>query len=247
MEIGRNANFNELTIQDWEMANEELGKKVDFLFYCKEPTSNTGNRETSEEFHSALQFCQKYSVKFVLSSSVEVLSHDDLEIKETTPIAPITTRGERFLHLEELLQENYLQQSFSYVILRFPVVYGPWQPEENGFQKLMRLQAEGKEMKPVEESYTGDVIYVSDAVNALYKAAITSVDGEVIHVTSGQTEEWQKAMELLLNKKQNKREKEIILSNEKAKKVLEFVPSVSIEDGIRLQKQHLTRRINSDL
>jgi UDP-glucose 4-epimerase len=248
MVIGRNANLNQLQKEDWENRLSKQTEKIDTLFYCIDiPTLNdTYQADARQYMIQAIEYCQKHSTKLIVASSIEVVDHQENIITEKSPLLPVTKRGEFYLQLEQLLNIYWLKKSFPYLILRLPTLYGPWQPDSFAFQKALRLKEEGKPVDWVEDYYMGDVLFIEDAITAYIKAATSPHVHEVVHVTSGQIGEWEKGMEIILNKKRKDRSINYKFSNEKAEELLTFRPSVLLEEGLNKQSNHIRQSIGRD-
>ncbi len=149
MAIGRNSNLDFVRQKDYENWTNNLSEKRDVLFFTIDFMSHNEGEETTlveKLLHEAIEYCKLHSIKLIFSSSTETVAHDSTIITEQSPIAPLTKRGEMYLKLEKLIQAQGEKHKLSYLILRFPTIYGPWQPETFAFQRVLRLMEEGKEV-----------------------------------------------------------------------------------------------------
>lgn len=249
MTIGRNSNLHVLSKEQWKNLERHLPKKVDTLFYCIDLHEKklTDLIELRENFIQAIEYCQNYVIKLILASSIELVGHDEPLITEAAPVIPLTKKGERYVELEELIKTCSTKKSFPYLILRFPTLYGPWQPETYAFQKAFRLKEEGMEGEWIEDEYMGDILYVEDAADALIKAALSRYDQEIVHITSDKVGEWEKGMSMIINQNRETKTINYQLSNQKARELLSFTPTISLEEGLRKQRKHNQLRLGKDL
>ncbi|MBM7659773.1 UDP-glucose 4-epimerase [Bacillus mesophilus] len=239
--IGRNANFISLEEEEWpQILHPKEGPKVNALFYCLDMFNQQTLTRASQSLEQAIEYCKLHSCPLIFSSSVEVVDHNERqEITEDTPINPVTGKGKMFNSLEEMIQSKCNEEACSYLILRFPTLYGPWQPDSYVYQRAILALEEGKTEQFIEnkDEYKGDLLYVGDAVQALLNAKSCSTRNELIHITSGKEGEWEKGLSHILNKTVNRRNKNLVLTNDKAKELLGFTPRVSIEEGIVNQRE----------
>jgi UDP-glucose 4-epimerase len=201
--------------------------------------------------------------KFIFASSAAVYgeSQKDL-ISENDPTAPISFSG-----LSKLMEESYIQlfhriHQLPYTILRYANVYGPRQVAkgEGGVVALFLEQLKkGKPLKIYGDgNQTRDFIYVKDIVRANL-AAINSDSGTIIHASTAQTTSINQLINHL-QKLYGSEPKTInldaksadirhsCLDNRKARKLLNFVPSYDITDGLRetYEAELLSKKGNRD-
>ncbi|WP_456275883.1 NAD-dependent epimerase/dehydratase family protein [Bacillus sp. AK128] len=240
MGFGRNANFHSHEEAEWEQfLNRNIDKNINYVFYCLNITSNEATELTraSDYLNKAIEYCQSNSKTLIIASSMEVVDHENQAvITESSAIKPNTLRGKGYVVLEDLIRKKYEEKRFPYLILRFPTIYGPGQPEHNVYQLLLNDRDEDiREELKVE--YKGDVLYISDAVEAFVKGSKAQIQNETIHVTSGKKGDWEKGLSLINNKEFEQSKKSITFDHSKAKNLLDFTPQVLIEEGIERQRQ----------
>jgi UDP-glucose 4-epimerase len=239
--IGRNANFIYLQEEEWlQLLDRKEGPKVNALFYCLDIFDQQSLARARQSLSQAIKYCKFHSCPLIFSSSLEVVDHNEQQtITENTPINPISAKGKRYNSLEEIIHMKYNEEPFSYLILRFPTLYGPWQPNSYAFQRAIMAIEEGNLEHYIEDEdeYKGDLLYVGDAVQALLNAESCSTRNELFHITTGKKGEWEKGISHILNKKIDCRNNTLCLTNKKAKELLGFTPTVGIEEGIVNQKK----------
>lgn len=248
--IGRNANLHLIEEDECaEFLTQEKERKIHALYYCLDVEENDQDFFRAEDLlKKAITYCQSTSTKLIFASTTEVVDHDEQSIiTEDTPISPINDRGKRYVKLEELIKNGCTETSFPYLILRFPTLYGPWQPERFAYQQEILNVERKKGRRHIEDSYKSDVLYIDDATDALVKAGVSEMRSEIIHITTGKTGEWERGIAYINGDKAKKNEERgIVLSNNKAGKVLSFSPATSIEHGITKQIE-FNRSVTRDI
>jgi len=100
-------------------------------------------------------------------------------VTEETPLNPQTSRAQRRVDAETILQEWGRQHSVSIVILRVTGIYGP------GRLPLARIQ-QGHPVLREDESPPTNRIHADDLAEVSVKAAEKAADGEIFNVSDGQ-------------------------------------------------------------
>ena len=207
-----------------------------------------------------LEACKIYGIdRFIYSSTGGALYGDPdvIPCTETTPIIPLCPYGLSKHMGEQYIELFYRLNHLNYTILRYANVYGPRQDPsgESGVIAIFsQLMLQGKNLKIFGDGLQErDFIYVSDVVNANVKAMSSSTQdafnigtGRPITINfiyetlqniieySGQVEYHpQRAGEIL----------RISLECEKASKILGWLPSVEIRDGLEKTVEFFRRRI----
>jgi len=133
------------------------------------------------------------------------------------------------------------------ISIRLSTIYGPNQPDKNLISYLIKSCIERKTLKLTKGEQKRDLLYVSDAIEALEKASLNSkAHGEIINV--GSNEEYSlreiiKLVEKLTNSKIEPewgaipyRKNEIWRMKgdvSKAKSILGWEPKTSLEQGLK--------------
>ncbi|MBC8061246.1 MAG: GDP-mannose 4,6-dehydratase [Clostridiaceae bacterium] len=194
-----------------------------------------------------LELSSKYKVKrFIFASSAEVYgNNENLPLKEDEECNPVSPYG-----ISKYVGEQYCKKwseiyNLDTVCFRFSNVYGPRQGlfAEGGvisiyMEKLMnnneiKLYGDGKQ--------TRDFIYVSDLVEAVYRAAESDISG-IYNLSTNTRRSLNDLIEILkgyhkvkgIIRRDDKKGdiKHSCLDNSKVKNALDWVPTNSFEDGI---------------
>lgn len=81
-----------------------------------------------------------------------------------------------------------------------PTIYGPWQPEDFFFQRVLNSLENGGGIPEAEKwEWTADAIYIDDAIRSIVNLAESEQPGRFL-LSSGTEERWQKCVEELLGK-----------------------------------------------
>jgi hypothetical protein len=85
------------------------------------------------------------------------------------------------------------------------------------------------------------VLFIDDVVSAFIKAGVCSSENDpIIHITSGKEGEWEKGMNIILDKECDPSRKiKGKLLNKKAVELLSFQTKTTIEEGISVQRNHI--------
>jgi UDP-glucose 4-epimerase len=248
MSIGRNANFKLLEQLDLDNEMTFSEEKIDTLFYClEEDEMRKEPDQISNSLEQVIELCNANKIKLVFTSSLLIFNAIKGEVTEETKPNPTSKTGKRYLEIEELIRQKAEKEEIQYCIVRFPIVYGPWQGENYVYQKTIRLLEYGRNPSLIDEKEEpiNDVLFVDDAVSALQLIGSLEELPKTIHITSGKENEWHKGMSYLLNRDVTPNSSQVVFLNDFAKSLLSFSPSTSIEEGLQLQRKHLKIRLEN--
>lgn len=125
--------------------------------------------------------------KFIYASSSSVYGDsDELPIKETSPVRPVSPYGVTKLSGEQLAYLYYKGYGVPVVSLRYFTVYGPRQRPDMAFHKFLKAVILGGEIEVYGTGeQTRDFTFISDAVDANIAAFSGGVNGESYNVGGG--------------------------------------------------------------
>ena len=125
--------------------------------------------------------------KFIYASSSSVYGDsDELPIKETSPVLPVSPYGVTKLSGEQLAYLYYKGYGVPVVSLRYFTVYGPRQRPDMAFHKFIKAVILGEEIEVYGTGeQTRDFTFISDAVDANIAALSDGVNGEAYNVGGG--------------------------------------------------------------
>lgn len=242
-EIARNSYFQFI---DADLENVNLSEhinKCDIIYYClQDDQVNETNINQRIEFHKklinkVLNFCHKKNVKFIFLSSYEVFNENEPYINKNTATSPRNLIGEiKFIEEQQILK--YSQDSFSYLIVRLPTVYGPWQPESMTFQQLIS----GSSLLTI-DSITEDVIFINDLIDALIVLSNNQFKDNIMLMGSNKPNQWQEGFNLLTGNKSRQQDPKSVISKIELSQNLQIVNhcmKTKIDEGIKNQKEHYT-------
>lgn len=168
---------------------------------------------------------------------------EDMETRPKTPYSLSKLVGEQ---LCKLFSELYGLHTIS---LRYFNVYGPRQPEEGAYATVigvfLRQKKSGEKLTIFSDgNQRRDFTYVSDVVSANLLAMHSACEGETINIGTGKNYTINEIASFVLRKKDYKNlvrylsarpgEVDATLADiTKAKKLLEWHPSISLEEGIK--------------
>jgi UDP-glucose 4-epimerase len=185
--------------------------------------------------------------KLVYASSSSVYGDARLPMRETARPQPISPYGVTKLAAEHLCQLYHVNYGLPAVALRYFTVYGPRQRPDMGIHTFIRAIAAGDPI-PVygDGTQSRDFTYVDDIVRANVLAALSPVTGTAINIGGGarimlrdvldalQEAVGQRAQ--LVYKAQQKGDVGHTAADcRRAQRLLGFVPTVDMSEGLRRQ------------
>jgi len=186
--------------------------------------------------------------RLVFASSSSVYGDSKmLPFKEDGLLSPVSPYGVTKLACENLCLLYHKNFGIDVVILRYFTVYGPRQRPDMAFHRFFRSILEGKEIEIFGDgNQTRDFTYVDDIVKATFSAWQKGISGEVYNLGGGENISLLNLLRIIENVTGEKlkisfREREkgdaphTWADYSKAKKDLEYTPSVKLELGLKNQ------------
>ena len=183
--------------------------------------------------------------KFVYASSSSVYGDsEELPIKESSPLRPVSPYGVTKLSGEQLAYLYFKGYGVPVVSLRYFTVYGPRQRPDMAFHKFLKAVITGGEIEVYGTGeQTRDFTFIGDAVNANLAALSSGVNGEAYNVGGAsriKLIECIRVIEEITGKKANLRfadpqrgdASHTYADVSKAKKDFQYSPSVGIREGL---------------
>lgn len=246
--MGRNASF-EWIQGDLDHEDERLFAKIseaDTVYHMASPVSleskwqlKNQTVQQATKWIQTISHSMKKEAMVVFPSTVEVYGDVPGLITEETPPQPTSPYGLIKYELEQSIIKEANAHQLRYLILRLPTVYGPWQRADMTFTQLLNHEDD-----IYKDRSTLDALYVTDVAKGFVHAAAQRDQSGVYHLTSGKRDQWFIGARLLGAREDLLKESQTrsSLSPKKAEEQLQFRASVPIEEGIRLQEEHVQRR-----
>jgi UDP-glucose 4-epimerase len=183
--------------------------------------------------------------KFVFASSSSIYGDTVfLPINEEVLPKPVSPYGVTKLSAENLCYLYWKNYGVPVVSLRYFSVYGPRQRPDMAFNIFINNILKGKPLPIFDENSTRDYTYVSDIVNGTILSAKSNFTGEVFNLGGGNRISLKEVIAIISSIMGIKPKFEIRGSQKgdvnhtwaditKAKKLLNFIPKVKIEEGLR--------------
>lgn len=197
-----------------------------------------------------LELCKKHNVKVVFMSTCMVYDQAAFTegIKETDPIKPASPYAGSKIAAENMVLSYYHAYGLPAVVIRPFNTYGPYQKTggEGGVVAIfIKNKLDGKKLHIYGDgTQTRDLLYVEDCADFVVQAGYSQkANGEIINAGLGRDISINELAELIAGDKQNIHHVEhihpqseipkLLCNYEKAKKILNWNPQVSLEEGIR--------------
>jgi len=171
-----------------------------------------------------------------------------LPINEEHSTEPISVYGASKLAAEKYCQVYNDQLGLPVVMLRYHTVYGPRQRPDMAFHKWITCYFEHKPIRIYGDGkQSRDFTFVTDIVQGTIRAAeVENVEGEIFNIGGGSNVTVNEVVHMLL-KEMNQYKAQVVHESaklgdvtdtyaniEKARKMLGFNPTTSLEDGLKL-------------
>jgi len=240
---------------DWE----KLFKGVDKVFHLAALADIVPSIENPKDYYESnvngtfniLEACRNYKInKLVYSASSSCYGiPDDYPTKESAPIRPQYPYA-LTKHLGEQLVMHWNQvYKLPAVSLRFFNVYGPRSRTSGTYGAVFGVfLAQKLARKPYtvvgDGRQTRDFTFVSDIVDAIIVSSESFISGEIINIGSDNTYSVNRLVELLggdvvyIPKRPG--EPDCTWANiSKAKKLLDWYPKITLEEGVKILKENI--------
>ncbi|MFC4320668.1 NAD-dependent epimerase/dehydratase family protein [Litchfieldia salsa] len=235
LQIGRNANFRfiDMNIED---RYEQLSSDTDVIFFSlldlndNVEGSDALQRKvaTEAELVKAIQACGQSE-----KSKIVIISSTELNEERKQGKSPI----------EQVVKDYVQSLPVHYSIIRLPMIYGPWQPNDRCFQRAINAEINNEEFVICSGDYSNDILYIDDAVNEIIKIV---KEPEVIRtatLSSGMSNLWIEGLKLILKGKFEDLETERVEfdkrnENTSSKNNVRVAKTTSLSDGITNQYEY---------
>lgn len=223
LEIGRNANFTEIRLRDWDVKESE-GILYVSLFESLLTRNNTDA---------------------LLEALISKLEDSDLKSLPAVIILPAYFAQENvgMRGAEAKMIALISSQDSNLLTFYLPTIYGPWQPQECFFHQVMSQYSNGERKVPDLRTWewTHDCLYIDEAVKMIKQMAESGNQGQYI-LSSGEQDRWLQCAGELLGKDiallRNEAAAPVIRESIKSKTVKGYV---QISNGLSRQKEQFNR------
>lgn len=239
MWLGRNAQLKIFQMKDIFEENHVFD--YDVIYYCQldphDPQWPKEWRKEKETLQKLLPIVKEKQCPFVFLSSIEIFGEDQEEIVAETKPMPSSEKGKFFLQMEKWLKEQLVQDS--YLFVRIPTVYGPWQPPGQWMTDMVLKELKDQQFPRSNDRLKTpirDLLYIEDVVDALLALGkMERWEHPIIHMISDYEKD---DIEKQLSKRNNIPYKPIYFNLENV-----IVPQnqKTLEEGLDEQRHFLTR------
>jgi hypothetical protein len=221
--VGRNANFQEIQIGDWNRNSRE--NEGDSLIVVSLYDVHHGNDKSKvrDEIFQSLGNMKVKNQEFVILLPMQYLANEIM--------------GEEFKDLCRKLEINENMVRHVYI----PTLYGPWQPNEYLFQQVLLQDLDGERtLKLQEQEYTHDALYIVDAIKEL-EHIFENKELDRMILKSEEGNQWRKCAEYLKVDPTVYRNDEVNEINLPAIKSITVKQSSDHIEGLEAQKVYAIR------
>lgn len=197
--------------------------------------------------------------RFVYASSSSIYGDARaLPVTEDTLPQPISPYGVSKLAAEHLCRLYWVNFGVPTVSLRYFTVYGPRQRPDMGFHKFIRALLTGREITLYGDGdQTRDFTFVSDAVAANLACLEAGVAGQLFNVGGGSRISVNRVLALLeslsgekarIRRMENQKGdvRDTFADTSRARDLLGFRPSVTVEEGLRRELEWLSGVLSAE-
>lgn len=221
LEIGRNANFSEVSLEDMSNDSSEYETLVLSVYdlYMR-------HREDS------------LLINQVISEIINRNNWENIVIMAPSQLLRDVSNAKDEVVMEDFLKRTISQNNKCY-LLYLPTVFGPWQPETFMFQSsILTEMNSGKPMFELREE-TSDALYVEDMVKSILEIIENKEPGRYL-LQSGKRDQWDLCAALLQINEQGLNNSKTEIREEELTKVI--VPStVPLSVALTRQIEHAHR------
>jgi UDP-glucose 4-epimerase len=194
-----------------------------------------------------LEACVGRPIERVVYASSSSVYGDEapLPMREEIPLHPVSPYGVTKLAAEQLCHLYFVNHGVPTVSLRYFTVYGPRQRPDMGFHRFFSAIIDGRPLVQYGDGLqTRDFTYVADAAWATHMAAVRGVPGRVYNIGGGSRVSLRDVFAMLgrvtgreirIDRQPTQKGdmRDTYADTTRAKADLGFVPSVTLEEGLR--------------
>ena len=252
----KNFSYAHVDLKDKKRLNEEIKKiKPKVIFHLaaypdNEPTFENTDNCIQNNIQGTLNLIHSLAdtgfESFIHIGSYKEYSENKTPFKETDAVFPLSAYAISKACAEMFCKAYHKIYRLPIVLLRLPTVYGPGQSGQNLIPYLIKSSIAGKPLKLTKGEQKRELIYISDAVDALLKAgASKEAHGELINIGTSREYTLKEIVNMVLRLTNSKTEPEwgaipyrkneiwsMRGDNSKAKSILKWEPKTSMEGGM---------------
>lgn len=198
--------------------------------------------------------------RLILIGSAEEYGDHFGPLTESLPLEPVSDYGKSKAEATRLALKMFETEACPAVILRPFTVYGPHQPPQMFVASATRCAVNGLPFEMSGGTQRRDLVYIDDVVRALLAAAsVPGLEGKVINIGSGWAEGLREIARLIWQISESRAPlhagarpastnemQETWADIALARKLLDWEPRISLEDGLRATIEWQRERKRSD-
>jgi hypothetical protein len=227
LEVGRNANFIEQSLVEWESVKEKDTERTNFIISIYDLFMSKKDQILQD------RTLTKAIIQFLEDNK------NNLNIVVILPIQMLTStfngqEMENFVNLIKGIGENTQ-------LFYLPAIYGPWQTSAFLFQKVIVSKYQETNITDEEREWKNDILFINDAIESILDIIESEETGSYL-LESGKENHWSECAECL-----NISEEKAIYNNSKGLLLNSDIVKVTVKRGssfmesIQEQIQHVER------
>lgn len=233
LEVGRNANFLEQSLLDWENDQEPVHANTSLIFSIYD--LYMGKKERILQYEDAI----KPIIQYIEQNKTKVKLVFILPVQMLTK----TFKGDEIEEFLSSIKNLVTNTQFVYL----PAIYGPWQPSAYLFHQTIVSKFQKTEITNEIREWTNDVLYIDDAIESIFEIMKTEKPGSYL-IESGKENHWFRcAAYLNVNENQahNNRSNPLKVNSSIEKVLVKKV--TPIKDSMMAQMEHVKRLYSNRL
>jgi hypothetical protein len=177
LEVGRNANFLEYSLDEWANKREHDGMNTTLVFslYDLYIRKNEAILQNERVTSPIIQYLER--------------NKSNTDVVFILPIQIITGHFKESELADFLAKTKGLVRNVKLVYL--PTIYGPWQPSTNVFQQAIFSKLQKTDISNDEREWKKDTLFIDDAMESIYEIILNGIAGDYL-LESGQKDHWLK-------------------------------------------------------
>ncbi|WP_169891186.1 NAD-dependent epimerase/dehydratase family protein [Litchfieldia alkalitelluris] len=230
--VGRNAYWQ--FVDSSTHVNYDDFNEIDVVFYSALELNGDKDQFSYKikELDKVIKFCQRSGSRLILLSN-----HCPKVNEKENELMKCNLKIES--HVKKMMQDN----DFNYLIIRIPMVYGPWQPYNMPFQQAINVRIRNDEdfQFDLDNNHVSrDLIYIDDVVRGILFTINDETQNNTIYLTTGQKDQLIEGLKIILE--DDFESIKIDMQNKPELEATQSIKCINIEEKTNL-KEGITKQL----